>query len=283
MPVQPAINPVIVSKIVLWIIVVIVATIFLSRQRMKPTLRIYSLFGGTLVFGFIYGVLISKGTNPNPVLSLRNLLTSILVRGQLIVPVAVMLIILLMLVFISNKSICGWGCQFGLLQELMHRLKLPKWKPQFWVSNTIRIAAFAMLVLGLVMGGLDLIGIVDPFQLFQLNLTLWIGISLVVILGTSLFIYRPWCQFLCPFGMIGWLVEQVSVLRPRIKREACKDCQLCVEACPTQAMADFHAGKTIHADCFVCGDCISACPKGRALRWSRRSSNDSAPVTSNHA
>ena len=87
------------------------------------------------------------------------------------------------------------------------------------------------------------------------------------VLVVSLFIYRPWCRFLCPFGLVGWLVEQISLFRPRIDREECKECQLCVKACPSRAMADIYAGKKTHADCFACGACIQACPQNDALGW----------------
>ena len=38
-----------------------------------------------------------------------------------------------------------------------------------------------------------------------------IGIGFVgLILASSLFIYRPWCHFFCPFGLVGWLVEKIT-------------------------------------------------------------------------
>jgi len=178
-----------------------------------------------------------------------------------------MLVVLLLTVFVSNKSICGWGCQLGLLQDLLHRVPLPKWKPPFWLSNSARALAFVALIAGLVVAGLDWMGVIDPFQLFQFNLTLWAGLFAAAVLIASLFIYRPWCQFLCPFGLVGWLVEQVSLFRPRINRQACLKCERCVKACPTQAMADLYAGKKLHADCFACGACIEACPREDALGW----------------
>ena len=181
-----------------------------------------------------------------------------------------MLVILLLMVFVSNKSICGWGCQLGLLQDLLHRAPLPKWKPPFWLSNTVRVIAFGALIAGLLLSGLDWIGLIDPFQLFSFSFTLWIGLFTVALLMASSFIYRPWCHFLCPFGLLGWLVEQVSLFRPRINREECKECDLCVKACPGQAMADFRAGKKFHADCFACGACIVACPQDDALGWHAR-------------
>ena len=264
---QTSLSPLLFSKLVLWIIVITAATILLNRKKVTPGIRIAFLIGGVLIFGFAYGFFAGQSINPNPVFSLRTFLMSGLVRGRIILPITVMLAVLLLTVWVSNKSICGWGCQLGLLQDLLSRFRLPKWKPPFWLSNTIRIIAFAGLVIGLMAAGLDWIGLIDPFRIFQFSVTLWVGLFFAAILISSLFIYRPWCQFLCPFGLVGWLLEQVSLFRPRVDREVCKDCQLCVEACPTQAMADIHFGKKIHADCFACGACFSACPKDKALRW----------------
>jgi len=280
MPNQMTLNPLVLVKFVLWIAVVIVATILLQRRKVTSKMRLAFLFVGMLLFGFLFGLLIPGDLNPNPVSSLRTLLTTTLVRHQLVLPVAAMLVIpllpvaamlviLLLTVWVSNKSICGWGCQLGLLQDLLHRVPLPKWKPPFWLSNSVRIVAFVALIVGLTAAGLDWIGLVDPFQLFSFDFTLGIGLFSAGVLIASLFIYRPWCRFLCPFGLLGWLVEQMSLFRPRINRDVCKECQLCVKACPSQAMADFYDGKKIHADCFACGACIEACPQKDALGWRR--------------
>lgn len=260
-------NPLVLVKFVLWIVTVISAMILLQRRKVSSKARTSFLIGGVLLFGFVFGLLISGGLNPNPVSSLRTLLTTILVRHQLVLPVVAMLVTLLLMVRVSNKSICGWGCQLRLLQDLLHRVPLPKWKPPFWVSNSVRIVSFVALIGGLVTAGLDWIGIIDPFQLFSFNFTLGIALFSAGVFVASLFVYRPWCRFFCPFGLVGWLVEQVSLLRPRINREACKECKLCVKACPSGAMAHFYAAKKIRADCFACGACIEACPQQDALGW----------------
>lgn len=267
MPHQMTLNPLVLVKFVLWIVVVIVATILLRRRQVTSKVRVAFLAGGVLVFGLLFGLFISGGLNPNPVSSLRTLLTITLVQRQFVLPIVAMLLILLLTVWASNKSICGWGCQLGLLQDLLHRVPLPRWKPPFGLANSVRIVAFVGLVVGLVAAGLDWIGVIDPFQLFSFNFTLWIGVFSAGVIAASLFVYRPWCRFLCPFGLVGWLVEQVSLLRPRINRELCKECQSCVKACPSQAMADFYDGKKFHADCFACGACIEACPQEKALGW----------------
>ncbi len=262
----PAMNPLTLTKFVVWITVAIVATYLLAHRKMTHRVRLAFVIGGTLLFGFVYGALLRSGLNPSPPASLRSLLKGI-VQGNIAVPIAAMLVVLLLITWVSNKAICGYGCQLGLLQDWLHRVRLPKWQPPFWLSNGIRALAFIALIVGLVAAGLDWIGIVDPFSLFQFNLTLPATLMTATVLVVSLFVYRPWCRFLCPFGFVSWMVEQVSLYRPRINRDVCKNCKACVRACPSGAMADFYAGKRIHADCFACGACIEACKVKDALGW----------------
>jgi hypothetical protein len=188
---QTVFNSFILVKFVLWIAVIVISTVLLHRHKVTLKVRLAFLIGGMLLFGFAFGLITRQGVNPNPVFSVRNLLTSILVRQEFIFPVIIMLVILLLMVWLSNKSICGWGCELGLLQDLLHRVPLPKWKPPFWLSNTIRIIAFVALVTGLMVASLDWIKIIDPFKLFQFNFTLWIGLFASALLITSLFVYRP--------------------------------------------------------------------------------------------
>lgn len=267
------------AKPLAWLAVVLAATLLLRRRQVTTKIRLAFLIGGVLFFGFVFAQIATGKLDPSPLDSLRNLLQIITGRQQTAPPTAhppmalfalVMPVLLLAIVWISNKIICGWACQLGLLQDLIHRISpFPKWRPPFWLSNTLRGIAFAVLLLGLLVVGTDWIGWIDPFQIFRIEFTLAIGLFAAFLLIASLFIYRPWCQFLCPFGLVSWLVEQFSLLRPRINWDECKQCQLCVKVCPTGAMADFYAGRKLHADCFACGACLDACPQKEALRWQK--------------
>ena len=264
---QTPVNPLILTKFVLWVAIAVAATVLVTRRKMTARTRLLFVIAGTLILGFAYGALLAPAPNPNPVASLRSFMQGLLVQHKLVGPIALMLVILLVLTWVSNKAICGYGCQLGLLQDLLHRVPLPKWQPPFWVSNTIRIIAFVGLMGSLIASGLDWIGLIDPFRLFQFDLTLPVALASGAVLAASLVTYRPWCRFLCPFGLVGWIVEQVSRFRPRINRDACKGCKACVRACPSGAMRDFYAGARIHADCFACGACIEACKMEGALQW----------------
>ena len=65
-------------------------------------------------------------------------------RDRLLIP----LVVAVSVVLSNNKSICGRGCRLGLLQDLLCRMPLPKWKPPFWLSDTVQVVAFVALVGG---------------------------------------------------------------------------------------------------------------------------------------
>lgn len=110
---MPTINPLVLSKVVLWVAAAIAATLLLRRRAASPRVRLGFLRLGVVLFGFAYGALIPGGANPNPLLSLRNVLGALL-SGRVLVPlVAVMLGVLLAMVLISNKPSAVGGASSG--------------------------------------------------------------------------------------------------------------------------------------------------------------------------
>jgi ferredoxin len=175
------------------------------------------------------------------------------------------------LAVIGNKLVCGWACPFGALQELAFSLpilrKLKQRKIPFAVSNTVRCTLFAVVLLllfGVVGGqkGLVVYHFVNPFNLFNLDIeTASVGITIFIALALSLAAYRPFCQLVCPFGLLSWLLERVSVFRVKIDRERCTECGSCIRACPVEAAQGRVAGKLFPADCFSCARCLRVCPE----------------------
>ena len=263
-------NPIILTKLALWIITISITAWLLAKRRINEKNRLLFLIAGTIIFGFTYGQL--SPLNPNPMSMLTNLLMN--VKG-LPVPVplqlsAIMLLLMLLLVAASNRSICGWGCQLGLLQDALHRIPSRKVNVSKQKTFWTRFAFFIGIVGLLFLNGVNILGLLDPFSVFQLNLTAINGLVFLGVAVASVFFYRPWCRFLCPFGLIGLIAEQVSFFRPRIKEEKCVKCMRCVEACPTGAMRDFYENNQFHNDCYACGSCIEAC-KVEAIKWSQKS------------
>jgi ferredoxin len=171
---------------------------------------------------------------------------------------------------VGNKLVCGWACPFGALQELVYSLpilrRLKRWKVPFWCSNLVRVGLFVVMLLllfGIVGGkrGFVLYHGINPFNLFNLHFeSASMAIAVVVALLAGLVIYRPFCQFICPFGLISWLTERFSLARVRIDPERCNQCGACSRACPLDAAKDRVAGKVWAADCYSCARCLNVCP-----------------------
>lgn len=210
------------------------------------------------------------GKSPNPMESTVKVFKSFVGLYPSVTDKVLAFIFFAVLVLVGNKLICGWACPFGALQELIYHLpilkKLKKRRLPFVVSNTIRGVLFVVVLLvlfGIVGGqkGVVIYHYVNPFNLFNLDIeTVAVGLTIVVALVVSFGFYRPFCQFVCPFGLVSWLLEPASIFRVKIDHNRCTNCGACVRACPLDAAKDRVAGKTFPADCFSCARCLNVCP-----------------------
>lgn len=99
---------------------------------------------------------------------------------------------------------CSYLCPFGALQELVHKVsprhvqiskKLYKWLEKIKTALLILIAVLLILNVSI-----DLTG-VEPFTAFLIrSAEKSVIIMALIALAVSLFVYRPWCSFLCPTG-----------------------------------------------------------------------------------
>ena len=99
------------------------------------------------------------------------------------------------------------------------------------------------------------------FNLFNLDFeSVSIMLTVIVVLVLSMGIYRPFCQLICPFGLISWIAERLSIWRIRVDHEKCTSCGACAIACPTHAAEGLVRNSTLPAECFSCGRCLKVCP-----------------------
>jgi polyferredoxin len=181
------------------------------------------------------------------------------------------LAVFLAIVILANKYICAWGCQVGTLQELIfHINQTDKLKPVFGrqiklpfaFTNSIRVLFLGVFAFVAFLWSIDIIDPIDPFKRFKpatLGLLGAMFVGLLVL--ASLFIYRPWCHICCPFGLVGWFVEKISLVKISVEYETCIACQKCAAACPTTVMgAILKRDKKTIPDCFACYTCREVCP-----------------------
>ncbi len=155
------------------------------------------------------------------------------------IPLAVVLLFALPLLFtlLFGRGFCAGVCPLGAIQDVVviRPVKVP-----VWVSNVLGL--FPYLYLGVAVtlaaaGAGFLICRFDPFVgFFRLSATfpmLVFGIGLLVV---GMFVGRPYCRFLCPYGVLLNWCSQLSWKRVTITPNECVQCRLCESACPFDAI-----------------------------------------------
>ncbi len=254
----------IVAKFALWFVFLGIAFVAVRKSRMFRRTRMALYAVSLTVFGIILG------SDPSPMGTVKDAIVLFGIQQVIFPPRMIALTVFLISVFVANKFICSWGCQLGVLQDFLFRLNrnpkdtkgiIRQYKPSFFITNSIRIAFFGLLTLAAFFWSFDLVGAIDPFKIFHPSALTWIGWSFLgVVLLLSLVIYRPWCHLFCPFGLAGWIVEQISVFKIKVDHDTCTACSACAGACPSNAMEAILKGNKVAPDCFSCASCLDVCP-----------------------
>ena len=176
-----------------------------------------------------------------------------------------------------GRLVCGFLCPFGLLQDLLAKIPLPKVKPPRWLDRPLRYLKYVVLILlvalavllreptfckylcpaGLLEAGIPLTSL-DP-QLAGMRGTLFcvkLAVLILIVL-LSLSIFRPFCKYLCPLGAFYALFQKTSLIRMRVDTAACIHCGACAKACAMQVDPSVTPNST---ECIRCGECVKACP-----------------------
>lgn len=143
----------------------------------------------------------------------------------------------LLFVFFFGRVFCSGVCPLGALQDLF------VWKPiqvPRWLEAGLGLLAYLYLGLAVMYaacGGPYIICQYDPFvPLFRLNGPSYMLLIGGILLLTGLFVGRPYCRFLCPYGVVLRLISPFSGRKVTITPAECIDCRLCEKSCPFGAI-----------------------------------------------
>ena len=197
-------------------------------RRGVVALSIFSL----LYFGFYReGCLCAIGSVQNVALALFN--------PSYAVPLTVLILFVapLLIALFFGRVFCAAVCPHGALQDLV--LVKPVIVPR-WLEQGLSVIPYLYLGVGVLFaatGSTFLICRYDPFvPIFRMTgpfAMLLTGAAFVV---AAMFVGRPYCRFLCPYGALLRLASSVSKWTPRITPDQCTQCRLCETACPFGAI-----------------------------------------------
>jgi NAD-dependent dihydropyrimidine dehydrogenase PreA subunit len=262
-----------IAKFILWAVLLSIVVLYVLKNKSIGKFRLIAMPLSVLVFGVILA------DSPNPMeatVKLFKLFNKM--AGEPIIVITSFILFTLFSIW-GAKLICSWGCHLGTLQESLFNIpvfkKKYKFQVPFAISLVIRLAFFIVFIMLLFGIGLDIKNFViyhqvNYFKLFRpANMAPFALYSLPVLVVASFFVFRPFCQFLCPFGLWAWLLQNIAINKIRIERDKCIDCKKCEKACPTEAMKGIYENKRklFLPDCWSCGKCIDACPTN-AIQYS---------------
>ena len=142
--------------------------------------------------------------------------------------------IILLYGVILGRTICGWLCPLGLIQELLHKIPTPKIRK----SRITRVLSWLKYIL------LAVFAVAIP----KFIIMLLIGLLCV-------FCYRTFCRFICPLGAIYGLFNSFNVIGVKVDSSRCSGCGSCVCSC---GMDVRHVGDH---ECINCGRCMEVCTR----------------------
>ena len=191
---------------------------------------------------------------------------------------------------LAGRFICGWLCLFGLLEELLYKIPTPKIHVPNKVDRVLRYFKYVFLFImvfalpfffrdeygmgypffckyicpvGTLEGGVPLVLLSEGMRAVIGKLFAWKFAILIICIIACIFIYRPFCKYMCPLGAFYALFQKVSILRMIYDESSCVHCGACSDICkmnvdPTK--------KQNSAECIRCGECTKVCPN-KALRF----------------
>ncbi len=203
-----------------------------------------------------------------PIGAIQNIAVA-LTDASYAIPLVVVLFFFVPLVLslFVGRAFCGGVCPLGGMQDLVlvrpvevpYRLdKALGWLKYIYLALAIWFAVQPASEREFIICRFD--PFVGFFRFAGPADMLLIGGGFLVL---GLFVGRPYCRYLCPYGALLAVLSRVAWRGVTITPDKELDCGLCAQACPLGAIEQMRA---IRSSCLFCARCYAWCPREPANR-----------------
>lgn len=217
--------------ILVLVVVLILGWYFIFKKRSRRGLLWLTVFA-LLYFGFYReGCICPIGAIQNVTLTLFD------PDYAISIPVLAFFVIPLLFALFYGRVFCGAACPLGAIQDLVviKPVKIPA-----WLRTTLGLIPFIYLSLAILYAATGTEFIIcryDPFiGIFRMGAESHMIILGIAFLVLGLFVARPYCRFLCPYGALLKVTSLFSKKHLSITPAECIQCKLCHDSCPFEAI-----------------------------------------------
>ncbi len=205
-----------------------------------------------LLLSVLFGFLIFSPMLPVQFLNLISRDTANF-PGPVLLVIALLLIVILGSWFLG-RIFCGYICPLGTIQEIASMVPVKKKGPSDKTARVIHTVVGTLVVLIAVLFSTSALKYLGVNAFFNIAFSSYLFWMFIATLGISIFVYRPVCRFICPYGLLLSFASKCGVFGIH-RTEKCSDCGLCQRACPSR----MEVGKKKMDECYLCMRCIEAC------------------------
>jgi len=184
-----------------------------------------------------------------------------------------------------GRAACGWFCPFGLVQDLMYKIKSVKYRiPKFFSYFKYAFLVVLVLILpyftgthwfsrlcpwGGIIASIPWVTWNPDHPLTEMpavpedGVGLWFGVKVgIVVFFLVLFVItkRPFCYTSCPLGAIFSFFNKYSLFKIEVDEE-CTQCDRCREKCALNMVAYENANNPNCVECLECVACENVKPR----------------------
>ncbi len=167
---------------------------------------------------------------------------------------------------------CGWLCPFGLLQDLLAKVPLPKFsipeKLTYFRYPVLAILVFALpfwlkdawfsklCPQGTLEAAIPVVLLMGRFR-DNIGLLFYIKIAILLIFLVFMVITtRPFCRTTCPLGTILSFFNKVSLYKLHVNKSLCTGCGDCEKVCPVEIKKIYENPDALQCiRCLLCVEC----------------------------